>query len=233
MDAKGVGAAMSETIHPGTYRDKHGEEPLQFRNDGSELRTTIRGVDFAGSDFDMLEAVAGTPEHRLASFSLNRGDLCECRFTVDIALPVAMPAANGSQTTVIGTVQATIELGATSSDGRLDSQRLRLRLAFAGSDFVSAGTGDLFELELLDLQRQLPEGVYLKACINCLYSDYSPYGQASFGSMLCFRNIKDEYLRVTSKNEFWAVHGRHDRLVQETYLCGQFARRRPGTGYRG
>jgi len=104
---------------------------------------------------------------------------------------------------------------------------------FAGYEFVSAGTSDLFETERLDRQRPLPEAFCLRACIDCLYSDYSPYGQASLGSMLCFRNFKDEYLRVASKNEFWALHGRHERPVQETCLCGQFARRVPGTGYRG
>ncbi|MGO1001846.1 DUF6304 family protein [Lysobacter sp. CA196] len=224
---------MSVAIYPGTYRDRYGDESLQFGNDGRKLSTTIRGVDFAGEDFDMLSAAAATPEDRLASFSLNQGDLSECVFTVDIPLPVVAAALDGSETIAMGVVRATIELGVGRSNGGLDSQRLTLSLTFADCRVASSGTGDFFETELLDLQRQLPDGVYLKACINCLYSDYSPYGQGSFGSMLCFRNIKDEYLQVTSKEAFRAVHGRHDRLVQETYLCEQFARRVPGTGYRG
>lgn len=79
----------------------------------------------------------------------------------------------------------------------------------------------------------MPEGVFIKACINCRYSDYSPYGHGLFGCMTCFRNIKAEYLKVTTKQEFWSLHGRQDRFVQETYLCGEFERRIPGTGYRG
>ncbi|MCE9532807.1 MAG: hypothetical protein K8T89_17050 [Planctomycetes bacterium] len=51
--------------------------------------------------------------------------------------------------------------------------------------------------------------------------------------MMCFRNLKAEYLKVTTKKEFWSVHGRQDRFVQETYLCPEFERRIPGTGYRG
>jgi hypothetical protein len=51
--------------------------------------------------------------------------------------------------------------------------------------------------------------------------------------MMCFKNLKNEYLKVTSKDEFWSVHDRFDRLVQETYLCPEFSRRVPGTGYRG
>jgi hypothetical protein len=71
------------------------------------------------------------------------------------------------------------------------------------------------------------------ACINCMYSDYSPYGHGLFGWMMCFRNIREEYRRVRGKADFWSVHDRYDRLVQETYLCPVFERRVPGTGYRG
>jgi hypothetical protein len=86
---------------------------------------------------------------------------------------------------------------------------------------------------LLDIQKHLPEGVFMKACINCLYSDYSPLGHGLFGGMMCFRNLKEEYLLVKSKDDLWSVHGRQERMVQETYLCPDFARRVPGTGYRG
>jgi hypothetical protein len=97
----------------------------------------------------------------------------------------------------------------------------------------SGDSGGWFEGEWLDIQKALPEAVVIKACINCLYSDYSPYGHGLFGCMMCFRNIKDEYLRVNSKQSFWSVHGRQERMVQETYLCPDFARRIAGTGYRG
>ena len=73
----------------------------------------------------------------------------------------------------------------------------------------------------------LPDGVFMKICVNCLYSDYSPHGHGLFGWMMCFRNLKAEYLKVTSKAEFWSVHNRYDRLVQETYICPEFARRVP------
>jgi hypothetical protein len=51
--------------------------------------------------------------------------------------------------------------------------------------------------------------------------------------MMCFRNLKAEYVKVTTKEQFWSLHGRQDRLVQETYVCPEFERRIPGTGYRG
>jgi hypothetical protein len=97
-----------------------------------------------------------------------------------------------------------------------DYDQLRILLEYGGRQYTGPGTSGWFEDELLGIQAQLPEGVFIKACINCLYSDYSPYGHGLFGYLMCFRNLKEEYLRVTSKDEFWSVHGREDRLVQET-----------------
>jgi len=29
-----------------------------------------------------------------------------------------------------------------------------------------------------------------------MFSDYSPYGHGLFGCMMCFRNLKEEYVKV-------------------------------------
>jgi len=50
---------------------------------------------------------------------------------------------------------------------------------------------------------------------------------------MCFRNIKSAYLGVKSKDDLLAIHNLFERCVQETYLCPEFSRRIPGTGYRG
>ena len=139
----------------------------------------------------------------------------------------------GGRVETDGTLRVDLVLGDPAPHGAIDREDLHLVLQVDGQTFSSPGTSGRFEDELLGIQVQLPEGVFIKACINCLYSDYSPYGHGLFGGMMCFRNLKAEYLKVTIKDEFWSVHGRQDRLVQETYLCPEFERRRPGTGYRG
>jgi hypothetical protein len=214
--------------YPGTYADKHGLEIIAVRNDGETLRTEVRGVQFVGDDFDALTPVAETPRTRLASFTLNRGALCACRLSVEIQIPLVLHSAE-----VEGSLCVELELGSPAPNGGIDREVLRLEVAYAGSRIASSGLSGWFEDELLDLRHRLPTGVSIKACFNCLYSDYSPYGHGLFGGMLCFRNIKAEYLRVKSKHDFWAVHGREDRQVQETYLCQEFTLRVPGTGYRG
>lgn len=214
--------------YQGTYSDAHGREVITVSNDGENLRTVVRGVEFLGSDFDNLVPVAGSSAQQLDSFTLNRGDLCACLLTLEIPLPVLI---HGSA--VDGSLHMELELGAPASNGGIDREILRLALTYSNVRIVSSGRNGSFEDELVDIERQLPEGVHIKACFGCLYSDYSPYGHGLFGDMLCFRNLKAEYLRVRSKTEFWEIHGREDRLVQETYLCPEFAVRVPGTGYRG
>jgi hypothetical protein len=219
---------VTVVTYPGTYIDPRGREILQIVNDGATLVTTIRGVRFAGRDFDSLAPAADTPGDQLLLFTLSSGELCACKFTFEIPLPLVVHGRPG-----VGTLHVELDLGRPAPRGGIDHEHLRLSFAHGDSLVTSSGLSGLFENELLELQSRLPQDVHLKACINCLFSDYSPYGQGLFGNMLCFRNIKEEYLRVTSKVEFWEVHGRQDRQVQETFLCEQFQLRIAGTGYRG
>ena len=219
---------MTCVTYPGTYVDRNGLEALVFHNDGTTLTTTIRGIRFEGRSFDSLAPTSPAQGAQLASFTLNDGDLCGCTLALDIPMPVIVGRA-----TTTGVLHVQLQLGQPAPNGGVDHEHLTLTLTYQDGTCASPGTSGLFECELLALQGQLPDDVHLQACITCLYSDYSPYGQGLFGTMLCFRNMKAEYLRVSSKDDFWAVHGREDRQVQETFLCDQFKRRIAGTGYRG
>jgi hypothetical protein len=213
--------------YPATYSDAHGSEATTIANDSETLRLSLRGVEFVGRDFDSLEPTGAAPE-QLQRFTLNQGCLCSCRIECRIPVPV-----HERGKLLDGSLAVELVLGDPAANGGLDREQLRIVLEYDGQRFVGPGTSGWFEDELLAIQSQLPEGVYIKACINCLYSDYSPYGHGLFGCMMCFRNLKAEYLKVTTKKEFWSIHGRQDRFVQETYLCPEFERRIPGTGYRG
>ena len=86
---------------------------------------------------------------------------------------------------------------------------------------------------MLDLQGRLPSGTFMKACINCAFSDYSAYGHGLFGGLACFRGNKAGYRVVTGKDELFDVWDTLTEFVQETHLCQDFERRMPETGYRG
>src|SRR5260221_6389950 len=129
-------------------------------------------------------------------------------------------------------LQMRLELGSETSNGGLDRELLRLSLAVNGHAYHSSGKTGWFEGELISLHSALPMGAYLIACINCAYSDYSPYGHGLFGGMACFRKFKQQYANVRSKDDLFPILNNAD-VVQETYLCQEFAKRRPHTGYKG
>ena len=213
---------VSVVRYQGTYSDARGREIIAFLNDGKTLRTTIRGVEFSGPDFDGMSPVSGGID--LMGFTLNRGELCACLLAFDVPVPVIV---QGSE--VSGVLCVQLELGAPAPNGGIDRVRLVIVLEYDEHRVASSGSsGGFFCDELADIERQLPESVYIKACINCLFSGYSPGGHGLYGGMMCFRNIKSEYLQVKSKRDFFSVVGRKDRFVQETYLCSEFSRRIPG-----
>jgi hypothetical protein len=209
--------------YPTLYTDARGAEETTIANDGELLRLKVRGVELVGRGFVSLSPVADTPPALLEHVPLDRGDLCSCR--LEWRMSIALHD-NGQPTA--GMLSVELVLG----DPLSNREELRLVLEYGGRRFTAPGTGH-FEDDLLGIQSQLPAGVYMKACINCLYSDYSPYGSGMFGDMMCFRNLKAEYLRVTSKQEYLRACGPQVCRVQETYLCPEFERRVPGTGYRG
>jgi hypothetical protein len=191
----------------------------------------VRGVEFAGSDFDGLEPLLDLADPRLASFTLDHGSLCACHLEWVMPLPVVV-----GQEFTTGQLQVYLELGSPRPEGNrgIDQEVLRLCLSFEGASFWSKGaSGGWFEDELIDIQRALPEGMYLKACVACAFSDYSPYGHGLFGSLACFRGNKAAYRHVTGKQGIFAIWNTMTEFVQETYCCPEFERRRPGTGYRG
>jgi len=233
QNRKGAGRALLVLItmfqYSAKYIDINGVEQTTIYNDSQNLRLTIKGVEFSGPAFDMLEPADDATAEEKAPFSFSHDCLCSCR--IELRMPILISHENKR---IDGSLSIKIVLGDVMPNGGLDRETIELILEYEDYSFVSSGqSGGFFEYELLDIQRQLPNGDFILACINCLYSDYSPYGHASFGGMMCFRNLKTEYLKVKSKDDFWSVHDRYDRFVQETYLCPEFERRVPGTGYRG
>lgn len=66
-----------------------------------------------------------------------------------------------------------------------------------------------------------------------MYGDYSVYGQSGFGSMLCYVNQKDEYIKVRTKEDYLSKLNTNYKKVQEIFYCPKFELRKKGIGYRG
>jgi hypothetical protein len=212
--------------YPARYRNQHGEERTYIENDGHYLSMTLRGVAFSGFMFDDFEP-QGTPlAEELSSFTFYRRELCAC--TIECEMPMGIRAATGEET---GTLSIRLELGAPLAH-RLESKTVRLSLRTSERTVESAAFGD-FEYALLDIQKQLPPGMFMVACINCAFSDYNPVGAGIFGCLACFRGQKDAYRAVASKDDLFDLWDSLTEFVQETHVCQEFERRKPGTGYRG
>jgi hypothetical protein len=214
-------------VYPVKYKDRFGEERTSILNDGKTLSMTVRGVEFQGTDWDSLE-----PSGQVSSvqhlFVLQQGNLCSCKIEVEMPIPVVV-----GDKTEDGTLEIELELGDPLPNGSLDKETLLLRLRIGNQVFSSSSRSGWFEDEMLDLQRHLPSGTLMKACINCAFSDYSPYGHGLFGGLACFRDNKAGYRGVTSKGGLFKIWDTMTEFVQETFLCREFEKRTPGTGYRG
>jgi hypothetical protein len=210
------------------YRDARGTERIEIHNDGLNLRTLIRGVPLAGSDFDSLSVDAAHCAEAASLFTLYGDELCACQ--LEVAFPIEVVVGGAA---MAGTLVAELELGAPNPERPgISRETLTLGLRLPGRELRSAGNSGWFEDELRDLWRQL-DGGHLRACFCCAFSDYSPYGHGLFGDMVCFRDVKEAYRRVSTKQALFDLWPRLSGYVQETHLCPQFELRRPGAGYRG
>jgi Family of unknown function (DUF6304) len=229
MQAEG-GHLMFSEAYPAVYRDRFGEVATTLYNDGKQLRMTLRGVKFTGRSLDDWDPGAHADVTLLQSFTFMRSGRELCEYTLEFDMPIQM-VFQAEQ--LQGTLHVLLTLGAATPNGGTDREILFLRLTVGDSSFASQGKVGWFEDELLDIQRQLPEGMYMQICFCCAYSDYHPVGNGLFGDLACFRNKKREYLAIRNKYALMDMWPTHIGDVQETYRCPEFERRKLGTGYRG
>jgi hypothetical protein len=213
-------------INEFVYKDRLGEILGQIENDGEEVSVTLGEWKFVETEFDDLEPK--NEEHLPGRFRLHHGALCDCTF--DFKMPILI---SDKHRLIQSQLSVTAKLGKPDNRGGLDKEEYKMSLTYDGKQIHSSGNSGWFEDELLEIQKQMPKDVFIKSCINCQFSDYSPYGHGAFGAMMCFRNLKQEYNKVRTKKDFWKIHDRYDRFVQETFICDEFERRVPGSGYRG
>jgi Family of unknown function (DUF6304) len=220
--------------YPALYRDAHGEEATLIENDGKTLRMVVRGVEFTGRMFDDFEPSIAQDDPALVPFSLYCGSLCSYVIECDIPLPVAF-----GDETLDGRLHVRLDLGNPRQGttgpviGGIDRVDLLLTLTTAGQSLRSCGKHGWFENELDEIQHALPPGIFMKNCLNCAFSDYSPYGNGLFGCLACFRDNKEAYRSVHTKADIFRMWDTMTEFVQETYLCPEFQRRAPNSGYRG
>jgi hypothetical protein len=200
-------------------------------NDGHEFTTEIRGVHFAGPDFDSLDPDRSTRPEELALFHfISPGmSLCDCIIECDV--PLQIVDGKGTSDAILH-VRVSLGKARLPERGGIEAETLHLRLATGSVDYESNGTSGCFETELLSLHERFPRGSHLACCFSCDFSDYHPVGQGLLGYMLCFRDARAVYIQVKTKKALFEALPLVTECVQEFHVCSEFKRRVPGHGYR-
>ena len=114
-----------------------------------------------------------------------------------------------------------------------DLNVLEFSLYTDGKKYSSTRKSSDFETALTDISGQMSGEYYLKCCFTCQYSDYSPYGNDTFGTLQCFKEQKENYLKVSSKTDYFNNLDDNWKYRQETFICGEYEPRTRCEGYRG
>lgn len=208
---------MRQTYDAG-FEDRRGRETTSIRNDGHELQLSLRGVDFSGDDFDSLSPIAAHLSRARSLFTLQLDCLCSCR--LEWEMPVELERDDQR---LVGVLSAVLVLGDPMPNGwSLSSADFALSLKTPDGTIVSSGSSGLFEDEFLDLRRTLADSTSIRSCVACAFAGYSPAGKNLFSGLACFRDAKDDYVKVRDKAGLFAIWERMTEFVQETYLCSEF-----------
>lgn len=115
-----------------------------------------------------------------------------------------------------------------------DAECIKFCITIEDQEYCADRPSLCFEQSLLQINAKCREKYLLKCCFTCQYSDYSPYGNDDFGTMLCFKKYKEIYLTVNNKEDFFGkLEGLEYDIQQETWLCDSFEERIHCEGYRG
>ncbi|MFC4635573.1 DUF6304 family protein [Dokdonia ponticola] len=223
--------------YKGFFENNLGISEIEIENDFEYLKFDLDTFKFEGTSFDDFELLNydNYSKTELERFLLNKiscgqgfvYELCDCN--INIFIPILIKDIVTKET-FERKLDIKIEIGKSLSNGVIDRIEVSLSLKIF-NDVLTVKNGN-FEGALTQIQKKIEPRFKLNNCFGCNFSDYSPYGNSLFGDMLCFKNQKEDYLKVKNKKQFFNLN-KPDRIVQETYCCEEFELRGENIGYRG
>jgi hypothetical protein len=201
--------------YPTTYIDNFGKEESFFVSDGTSLTIQLRNQLFVGQGFDSL-GWQDTEKATNLDFSFTaQGFLTDCCFKVKFPIQVRRHAEM---------LHATLSI-----DMLLKHSEQPISSAFALTvnnhvfDLQDGHVREMwFEDQMIQLQTLLPQDLKMNACIFCAYSNYGVAGSDSFGTLHCFKDIKEEIVLVDNKSDYMDVAANKGVPTQETFWCPAF-----------
>ncbi|MDE6780484.1 MAG: GNAT family N-acetyltransferase [Ruminococcus sp.] len=245
------------------YKDEFHDTDIEILNDGSEISFTLDGFRFCGGTcISEFEYESTEPSDEIGDrFHIIKfhGDVIEkCgkhvpmylyglqRYALDVEIPVQI-VRKRDMTEFTATLYISFELVEHDmnkpqgiimcGDTRVyydDTIVKDFSLRIDGKRYSSEKNTLNFETALSDICGKIKHAYYIKSCFTCQYSEYSPYGQNEFGSMMCYHECRENCLKVNSKADYFKYLGDKDFTHrQETYICSEYDSRNKCGGYRG
>lgn len=220
--------------YPATYTDVYGREQvtIELAPDGQDVSLTLRGVRFQASAFDLIYVWPADQKPE----DLQRVPLQDVYITVgegqvahqalsDYTLHWEMPLQIVRQAQILpGVLQCSLEQSGPTAEHRYGRSQLTLILLVDQQTFEVTNHDPTLGPNLKRLQKQLPEGMYLKCCQFCALSADDLFSSG----LLCYRRAKEQIRAVKHLPVYNKIHHpiyalRDEALyVQEMYLCPEF-----------
>lgn len=201
--------------YPTEYKDSKGTEHSKFRTDGETLKINLRGIEFEGH-FWTLTPIEEQKENAKKLFELNEnGELngimdysigAPPAYSLKVEIPIKIITVDNNE------IDAKIDYGAHKMN------------------FIIAGKSFKFEIENFEygLSPKFTTSLNIKCvkcCLNCQFSEYSPFGNEEYGDMMCFKRCKEEWSKIgytgLKDSENWEKV-KNRITTQEAYWCEEF-----------
>ncbi|MEP0265572.1 DUF6304 family protein [Dokdonia sp.] len=228
---------INQRTFKGFFENNSDVSEIEIENDFEYLRFELNTFKFEGTSFDDFELLNHDDYSKtgLEIFSLNKVscgqgfvyELCDCK--INVFIPILIKDIERKEV-FEKELDIKIELGKSLGNGVID--RIGVSLSLKMNNEMLTVKSEDFEGVFTLIQKKIEPKYKFNNCFGCNFSDYSPYGNPIFGSMFCFKNQKEDYLKVKNKTQFFGLN-REDRIVQETYYCEEYEVRSENVGYRG
>lgn len=204
--------------YPTKYTDRKGIEHSTFITDGESLKIKLRGIEFKGNFFE-LTPIAGQEEKASKLFDLN--EFGELSGILDLT-PEAKPPSFSLN------VQIPIKI-ISHENNELDAI-IDFSINPHQMNFIFKGKTYNFEKPNFEfgLSSEFTKSLnikYVKCCINCEFSEYSPFGKQEYGDMMCFKKCKEEWTKINYNGlkDPESLKKLNNRITtQEAYCCEEF-----------
>ncbi|MCM1506228.1 MAG: DUF6304 family protein [Ruminococcus flavefaciens] len=246
------------------YKDEFHDTDIEILNDGSERFFILDGFKFClGTDISEIEYESTEPSddienkfhvvkyygYLLDKYSTRRIPTyfyILWRYSLDVEIPVHV-FRKADNAEITGTINISLHLvkhDMKKPHGIILCNGVRIycddvivddfSLCVDGKSYHSEKNTIDFETALSDICGKIKQDYYIKSCFTCQYSDYSPYGQNGFGGIMCYRECKENCLKVHGRNDYHKyLEEQPFTFQEETYLCSEYDLRNKCGGIRG